>query len=244
LDSDNVDSGDQPEAMSEKELAELVHKAQQAQRDRKDILHANQKKKDFEETWEKLCRHYMPGMQYYASCMLQGHNLNHDRIKDLAEEIVQEAIFRTTRRILAYELRPEVSFQAWLNGIVKNVCQEKLRELRKKDKLQSLSELPEQNEPMVPDQQEVRLNTIIVKQALAEESKESQWILAQCLIHGRPHKDVAAEIGKSVGAVKMMIKRFRQKLRELCKIERSKTTETVPGQESSLPSQQLPDNPT
>lgn len=243
MDSENLDSGDQPEAMPEKELAELVHKAQQAERDREDILHANQKKKDLEETWEKLYRHYMPGMQYYASCMLKGHNLNPDRIKDLSEEIAQEAIFRTTRRILDYELRPEASFQAWLHGFVKNVCQEKLRELRKKDQLQSLSELPEQNEPMVQDQQEARLNTIIVRQALAEEPKENQWILAQRLIHGRPYKDIAKEANRSVGSVKMMIKRFRQKLRELCDIERSKTTETVPGQERSLPSQQLPDNP-
>lgn len=241
MNRDNLDSGEQPEAMLGETLADLVYKSQQAQRDRKDITHAEQGNKAWDETWEKLYRHYMPGMQYYASYMLQGHDLNPDRIKDLKEEIAQEAICRASRRILDYELRPEASFQAWLHGFVKNVCQEKLRELRKKDQWQSLSELPEQNEPMIPAQQEVRLDTIIVQQALAEESEENQRILLRCFIDGKSYKDVAAEVGKkSVDAVRMVVYRFRQKLRERRGIKRSKTTETVPSQERPL---QLPDDP-
>jgi RNA polymerase sigma factor (sigma-70 family) len=211
LDRENLDSGDQPEAMSEKELAELVYKAQQAQRDREDILHANQTKKDQDETWYKLCQHYMPIMLSRAYFLLRGANLDRELCNELKKDIAQEVMARAYRRILDYELRSETSFRSWLNGFLQKVVQEELRRLQKEGKVQSLSELPEQNEPMIQDQQEARLNTIIVQQALAEESKENQWILAQCLIHGRLYKDVAAEIGKSAGAVKMMIYRFRQK---------------------------------
>jgi RNA polymerase sigma factor (sigma-70 family) len=245
VDRDSLNNDEQPEAMSQEKIDGLVHKAQQAMRDRENILLAEQAKQEWEKAWNDLYLQHVRTTIHFTREILHDFIQNQEILHEKTRDLVQETFFRADRRLLSYELQTKKTFQAWLCGIARYVCYEEIRRLLRENKLQlqRFSELLDGVEPASDDIQNEVIVLIMVRQVLKEESPESRQVFRDYL-YGYKYHDIAERVDKTEEAVKMTISRIRQKLRRVCDMQRSKTVEIVPAKESKPSSQQTPDNPT
>lgn len=148
---------------------------------------------------------------------------------DVADDVVQETMMEAWRRI--EYLRDPQRFDAWLDGICRNIC----RRHRTQDSTQhlheSLSSLIHNDETMndadalltIPDPLAVdpaeelsRKDMVtLLDRALGHLSPDTRNLLEMCYLLEKPQREVAMQLGLTIGALELRLHRARKQLRQV-----------------------------
>jgi len=123
-----------------------------------------------------------------------------------AEEVVGEAFLRAFRRATDY--RGDAPFHAWIFGITRNLCRDRLRQPR-------LLTLPaDGEEPGGNDHSEDSNLSADVRRALSELPEDQQDVLILCDVEEWDAREVAEMFERSLAATKSLLYRARRALRD------------------------------
>ncbi len=153
-------------------------------------------------------------------------NYIHRAIDDYqrAEDLSQETFLRVYNNASRY--KPTASFKSWLYTIATNLCRNEVRN-RARRKTYYLEDLVEEGEDIhqteimrdtryLPDiLLEKKEQRQIIRKALAQLPENQRIALTLVTYQDLRYEDVAAVLGCSVGAVKTLIYRARQKMKKL-----------------------------
>ncbi len=197
--------------MDQEDIERLVYSAEEAKRDRANILRVWQKGEEYRDLWDNFYLHYGPGIEKFIRNWLNKYGL-----QDQVEDVKQETFCRALRSVPTYIAQPDIPFKPWLYGFAKNICLEICRKSKQDTQqgLHHLSQLPESLDPPTRDASEKALDKALIKQVLEKEPAENQYIF-YLVYQGLSYKEIAALIGKSSEAVKETNYRIRKKIREL-----------------------------
>lgn len=123
-----------------------------------------------------------------------------------AQEIVQEVFLRAWRRADSYD--PEVaSLRVWLFAIARNLVIDEARRIAVRPWRRSLSGDPTEQAPvpLVPGADQSVVDTWVVEEAMRRIRPEHRAAIVATYLLGRPHADVAAELGVPVGTVRSRV---------------------------------------
>lgn len=120
-----------------------------------------------------------------------------------AEDATAETFLRVIRR--SSELRADGAFQTWIFRIARNLCIDKMRQIK-------LIEL--QGEGSYAGTEEKAANRLTVQQALMELPLDYREPLILCDLEDNSAKDAAETLGISVPALKSRLYRGRRALRD------------------------------
>jgi RNA polymerase sigma-70 factor (ECF subfamily) len=123
-----------------------------------------------------------------------------------AEEVVGEAFLRAFRRAADY--RGDAPFHAWIFGITRNLCRDRLRQPR------LLTFPADGEEPVGKDAAEDSNLSADVRRALAELPEDQQDVLVLCDVEEWDAREVADMLERSVAATKSLLYRARRALRD------------------------------
>lgn len=147
-------------------------------------------------------------------------------IKDdaIAEDLCQEVLIKLFLNIKSF--KGAARFSTWLFSIIHNTCIDQLRknkkEVRQVITAKMLEELPEMIEGV--DEVSEVLSTKILEELLDEISPEEKMILLLKYKEKHQIKDISFTLGLSESAVKMRLKRAREKVNKLYMIHKKKHT--------------------
>lgn len=158
----------------------------------------------------------------YFSILVQRHEHNILRkcktyVKDdaQAEDLCQEILIKIFLNIKSF--KGEARFSTWLFSIIHNTCIDHLRK-HKKNLRQVLTEkMTEEIAEMIDGVDEIseELSSKIMEDLLDAISPEEKMILLLKYKEKHPIKDIQLTLGLSESAVKMRIKRAREKVNKL-----------------------------
>jgi RNA polymerase sigma-70 factor, ECF subfamily len=129
------------------------------------------------------------------------------RIADVpaAEDVTAEVFFKALRALAGY--RPETApFSAWLYGIAGNAVIDHLRRTRITSPLEAAAELADPA-PSVEDQAVSRVEADRVWAAVDGLTEVQRQAVVLRLGHDLPIAEIAARLGRSEGAVKLLLNR-------------------------------------
>jgi len=129
------------------------------------------------------------------------------------DDVIQESFLRAFRHIRSFSFRGEDSFLRWLGGIAGNVIHE-IEKIRRKEQHFDLAMDRPNDDPsqeMVLRRKE-RMNRL--RDALGGLSPEHRQVLLLSRIEGLSLKEVGRRMGRSHGAVRQLLWRAVQKLKE------------------------------
>lgn len=124
-----------------------------------------------------------------------------------AEEVVSETFLRAFERVFAY--RGEGAFRAWLFGIARHLCLDRLRQPR----LQLLDATMEAALGDAGRTAAAMETRVLVRQALAALTEEHRRVLLLCDVDEWDVKEAAEALGRSAQATKSLLYRARRSLR-------------------------------
>ena len=153
-------------------------------------------------------------------------NYIHRSIDDYqrAEDLSQETFLRVFKNASRY--KPTASFKSWLYTIATNLCRNELRN-RSRRNICFLEDLVEEGEDVyhtdimrdtryLPDLLvEKKEQRQIIRKALSQLSENQRVALTLVTYQELQYEEVANILGCSVGAVKTLIHRARQKMKKL-----------------------------
>ena len=153
-------------------------------------------------------------------------NYIHRSINDYhrAEDLSQETFLRVFKNASRYE--PTASFKSWLYTIATNLCRNEVRNRARRNTC-SFEDLVEENEDIyhtdimrdtryMPDViLEKKEQRQIIQKALAQLPENQRLALTLVTYQDLRYKEVADILNCSVGAVKALIHRARQKMKKL-----------------------------
>lgn len=155
----------------------------------------------------------LAGMHYPAFCRHATY-LVHDR--DVAEDIVQEALLKTYLNIRKYD--PERSFTTWAYKIITNCAFDYLR--KKKDQsLDDLMEVPaeEVNELLEQEEAAVRQAQIAaLKKAITQLPTHYKAVVNLYYWEEKSYDEIADIMHKPLGTIKVWLYRAKRQLKEAC----------------------------
>lgn len=147
--------------------------------------------------------------RHYPKCLRYGMKMLGNR-QD-AEECVQDAFIRAYRHLPKYEARNR--FEAWLFQILVNACRTRLaRQQQMTRRFTSYDDDPD-GEWMADDGEAER--QLELMQALTLLSEEDREALLLKYLDDRTYESMAEITGDGVSALKMRVKRARDRLRHL-----------------------------
>ncbi len=155
--------------------------------------------------FEALYNRYVK--KVYRRCL----SMTKDPLK--AEDFTHDIFLRVFNKLDAFQERS--SFSTWLYSISYNYCSDQLR-LAKRLSLSSLEDNPRHD---VPESTEAQLHEealLLVKQAMTTLSDKEQALLRLKYEEGMSIEQIAHEYAIKVSAVKMRLKRSREKIHRLC----------------------------
>ncbi len=141
--------------------------------------------------------------------------------RDIAEELTHEVFIKVYRNAAGYE--PRAHFRTWLFTIAKRLC---LNELRRKSHDELSLEAMESSsadrgrtalpDPSPPAEEDLirRERTAAVRAAIDELSENQRLALILRRYEGFSHEEIAAALGISEKAVKSLLSRAREHLRQ------------------------------
>jgi RNA polymerase sigma-70 factor (ECF subfamily) len=144
-----------------------------------------------------------------------------------AEDIAQDVFFAAYRKL--GQFRGEASFRTWLHRIAANLCKNEIRRRSRRIKTADVgfeiaAEVPSTGEDAevlaIRSGAAARLDA-----ALASLRSEDRAILQRVDIEEEPYKEVATELGLSMGAVKMRVMRARLALRDAIRAQQEEGTQ-------------------
>jgi RNA polymerase sigma factor (sigma-70 family) len=129
---------------------------------------------------------------------------------EIAKELAQEAMLQAYLSL--GHLREDGHFRSWLGGIVLNVCRSHLREQRREEPLWGDLFLLAAPDPhrLVEEKEQQRL----IREAISALSPENQAALQRFYYEQWSLREIAADLGISVVAVKGRLHKGRRQLRE------------------------------
>lgn len=128
------------------------------------------------------------------------------RNREDAEEVTSEAFLRAFER--AFSFRGEAPFRAWLFGIVRNLCRDRLRQPRLL--LLEAQDIEAQKDCRQPYRQVE--NALLVRQALDLLPEDQRTVLMLCDVEEWDAREAAVMLGRSVEATKSLLYRARRSL--------------------------------
>ena len=148
---------------------------------------------------------------------------------DIADDIVQETMMEAWRHV--ENLRDPQRFQAWLDGICRNVCRRYKTPDRALHLHESLSNLASNNEtknashallaladPAAIDPAEElsrRDLATLLDRAMEYLSPDTRKLLEMCYLAEIPQREAALQLGLTIGALELRLHRARRQLRQV-----------------------------
>jgi RNA polymerase sigma-70 factor (ECF subfamily) len=152
---------------------------------------------------------------------------------DIADDVVQETMMEAWRRI--GHLRDPQRFDAWLDGICRNICRRHQAQDSTLHLHESLSSLTHNNETMneadalltIPDPlaidpvEELSRQDMatLLDRALGHLSPDTRNLLEMCYLLEKPQREVAMQLGLTIGALELRLHRARKQLRQVLSSE-------------------------
>lgn len=134
------------------------------------------------------------------------------------EDLTQEVFIRAWRSIRRYK-PTERPFLAWLYTITRNLIIDYYRK-KGKEHLVPLDELAAKYLEQQSSEIDATLGLEYVQQLIARLSGDQQQVLMLRFVEGFSYEDVAAAIGKSQGAVRVIQMRALRRIRDILEQER------------------------
>jgi RNA polymerase sigma-70 factor (ECF subfamily) len=159
--------------------------------------------------------------------LVRAHGVSYDT----ADDAVQETLFVAWQR-LEYLRSPE-RFDAWLDGICRHVSQHYVRRDHiSSRRLVTIADAPgeveseggeEQAPPNIPDREDIDLSAelqrrdleMLLDHALGNISESSRILVELCYLNGLPQREVANQLGMTLGALELRLHRTRRELRRI-----------------------------
>lgn len=151
-----------------------------------------------------LVRRHEDALTGFAAQLLGG--AHHD-----AEECVQDAFVRALACLRAHPDR-EIAVKPWLYTIVRNVCLDRLRKPRRTVALDAVEGVLADRGATPYDAARGREDLRLVVGALNALPDRQRQALVMHELEGRPHEELAAALGVSIGGSKALVCRARRGL--------------------------------
>jgi RNA polymerase sigma factor (sigma-70 family) len=144
---------------------------------------------------------------------------------DQIEDVVQETSIEAWRHL--ENLREPAKFSSWLDGICRNVCRRHLR-TRNEQKAREISLLAGEDDrgettfdlpdPFVIDPHEDLIRQdmqLLLYRALGYLPADTRELVERCYLAEQPQREVALQMGMSIGALELKLYRARQQLSQV-----------------------------
>jgi RNA polymerase sigma-70 factor, ECF subfamily len=121
-----------------------------------------------------------------------------------AQDVVQEVFLRAWRAAASYD--PQLaSLRTWLFAIARNVVVDEARRFAVRPWQQNLTDDAGLHAPAVEGLDERLVDAWVVEEALRRIGADHRTAIVQTHLRGRPHEEVAAELGIPVGTLRSRI---------------------------------------
>ena len=133
----------------------------------------------------------------------------------LAEDATQEIFTKIFLNLGRFN--EQSKFSTWLYSITYNFCIDYIRRKKKEkavfsDEIENAPDLAEDN---IPDKEMLELNLVQLEQVMSSLKAGDRAILLMKYQDGEQIKDIADQFGKSESAIKMQIKRAKERARKI-----------------------------
>ena len=131
--------------------------------------------------------------------------------KETAEDLTQEILIKVYLQLPRF--RKQAKFSTWLYAIIHNTCIDHLRKNANRNKIiiRQLADLTE-DIPDLDEQVSVEITTQVLNQLLDQITPEDRLILLLKYQEKQSIKDIHSSLGISESAVKMRLKRAKEKV--------------------------------
>lgn len=133
---------------------------------------------------------------------------------EVAEDIVQEAFVKIYFNAKKFTKQEGIEFKSWAYRVLVNVAITKYRKLKKERAVEFLDPVLYEN---LPHEQDLALVTDAkaqVESVLARLPKPTARLVALYYLEDKPYKDIAAQEGITIPALKMKLFRAKRMLKE------------------------------
>ena len=133
----------------------------------------------------------------------------------LAEDATQEIFTKIFLNLDRFNEKSK--FSTWLYSITYNFCIDYIRRKKKEKAVFSdeMERAPDLAEDDIPDKEMLELNLVQLERVLADLNPGDRAILLMKYQDGEQIKDIAEQFGKSESAIKMQIKRAKERARKI-----------------------------
>ena len=121
-----------------------------------------------------------------------------------AQDVVQEVFLRAWRSAAAYDPRLG-SLRAWLFAIARNVVVDEARRFAVRPWQRTLTDGTGTDVPTAAGIDEAVVDAWVVEEALRRIGEDHRTAIVQTHLRGRPHAQVAAELGIPVGTLRSRV---------------------------------------
>jgi len=146
----------------------------------------------------------------YADCERWAYSLAQDRVE--AEDVLHDSILSALRGF--HQLKDDGAFKQWMFRVIRNTFRQSLRSGKRWPEAMDPDDLP-----LVAgredDWAEREDRSRVVREALSRLSPEQREALVLFHVHGMSVQEVCAILGKKGNAVRVLLHRARQRLKEL-----------------------------
>lgn len=131
-----------------------------------------------------------------------------------ADDLTSDVFLRMIRALGGYRIE-EVSFQAWLFQIARNLLNDHYRKMSVRNHVQSEENLMENPQATMPRPVERSLNSVTLQRALDQLSEEQRDVILMRFVSGMAISEVAQALNRSEDAVKGLQRRALANLRDV-----------------------------
>lgn len=133
----------------------------------------------------------------------------------LAEDATQEIFTKIFLNLGQFNEKSK--FSTWLYSITYNFCIDYIRRKKKEKAVFSdeIENAPDMAEDTIPDKEMLELNLVQLEQVMKSLKAGDRAILLMKYQDGDQIKDIAEQFGKSESAIKMQIKRAKERARKI-----------------------------
>ena len=145
--------------------------------------------------------------------LVYGLVLDRIDVRDQAEDLAQEAFIQAYKNLPS--LRDKAQFSAWLGGIVRNLCNQRVaKREREKQVMESFSQIDMPSPPDPARQYDDREKRQFVHQAIQRLPERSRQVVRLHYLSGLSHQEIAAFLGIAPSTVLSHLHNGRAQLRE------------------------------
>ena|SRR3989344_6764449 len=166
----------------------------------------NQAQRGNKEAFSLLYDHYLPGIYRYIFFKVSR--------QEEAEDITHEVFLSAWKNVKGYKYKG-LPFSSWLYQIARNAVIDFYRTSKKTIQIELVSEELLRVHPQAPELLNAELELEKIKKLISFLKPEYQDVLIMRFIEELPHNEVAAALGKSEGAIRLIQHRAMKELKIL-----------------------------